>query len=136
MRRRSSARPCTLGRLETPPAPNRLTPGRLRNRLAVSLLAARPDCSASASALLAPTGSTATRGALMVMVCSEASWANVAKGKTASRAHSGRRAGANGRPKQARERWGEVMAVKQEEAAGAGPRGKYPQPGGAAGTTK
>ena len=56
MRSRSSFSPCTLGRLETPPAGCRLTPGRLRSRLAVSLLRARWLAMASCSRVLVLRG--------------------------------------------------------------------------------
>jgi hypothetical protein len=54
MRRRSSARPWMAGRLDTPPAPYRLTPGISDSRLAVSLVADRRGARPALSSLVAP----------------------------------------------------------------------------------
>ncbi len=79
MRSRSSARPCIEGRLDTPPAPLRLTPGMSCSRRAVSLVAARCGCRLAGPTGVAPgsvawLARTVTAGRVLMAVSCASAW--------------------------------------------------------------
>ena len=118
MRSRSSDSPCTLGRLDTPPAPTRLTPGRLRSSCAVSLSQARPACRLAASAALAPSGWVAERGAVTLTASSALSWAPASNGRVARKAQRGRSAKLRGHAARACQRFSRFMANQKQKGVG------------------